>query len=171
MSSWPVRPSQTFTVLSPLPVTIRVPSREKLTLLTGPECPFRSSRGVPVRASHTFAVWSKLPVRYPRPVGRETHALDLVRVPLQVEQGRAGARVPDPCRPAPTAGDDPRTVGGETQARDTKLNTNSRVRLQVEQGRAHARVPDLRRILPALRRRVQTAGEDPPPRQGRNSRP
>ena len=54
----PVIVSQTFTVLSKLPLTMRVPSLLIATLLTGPLCPLRVSRSLPVRASHTFTVLS-----------------------------------------------------------------------------------------------------------------
>ena len=116
----PVRPSQTFAVVSPLPVTIRVPSGEKLTLSTAPVCPLSSSRGVPVCVSQTFAVWSKLPVTIRVPSGEKLTLVDRARVPLEFEQGRAGACVPDLRRLVRTAGDDPRAVGGETHARDPR---------------------------------------------------
>ena len=41
--SWPVWASQTFSVLSRLPLTIRFPSGLKLTLMTASECPLSVS--------------------------------------------------------------------------------------------------------------------------------
>ena len=87
--------SQSF-VPPPPPVTICVPSGEKLTLVIPLVCPFRSSRGVPVRASQTFAVLSSPPVTIRVPSGEKLHAVDRARVPLQVEQERAGGGAPTP---------------------------------------------------------------------------
>ena len=95
----PVRASHTFAVWSALPVTIRVPSGLNATLAHRPVCPFSSSRGVPVRASHTFAVLSPTAGDDPRAVRAERHAPHPARVPFQVEQGRAGPRVPHLRRP------------------------------------------------------------------------
>ena len=62
--------SQTFAVLSSLPVTIRVPSGLKLTLqLTALVCPLSSSSGCRSCASQTFAVLSSLPVTMRVPSG------------------------------------------------------------------------------------------------------
>ena len=131
LTSWPVRASQIFAVLSELPVTIRTPSGKKLTLVTSSACPLSFSRGVPVRAVPDVRRLVTTAGDDPRPVGGETHARDRARVPLQFEQGHAGARIPDLRRTVKTAGDDPRPVGGETHAVDL-----ARVPLEFEQGRA-----------------------------------
>ncbi len=70
--------SQSF-VPPPPPVTICVPSGEKLTLVIPLVCPFRSSRGVPVRASQTFAVLSSPPVTIRVPSGEK---LTLLTAPV-----------------------------------------------------------------------------------------
>jgi len=59
--------SQTFSVLSPLPLTIRFPSGLKLTLVTKSECPLSVSVSWPVWASQTFTVlsWLPLTIRFP----------------------------------------------------------------------------------------------------------
>ena len=48
--------------LSPPPVMMCLPSGLNAILVTWPEWPVSSCRGMPVRASHTFAVLSSLPV-------------------------------------------------------------------------------------------------------------
>src|SRR5262249_54870369 len=57
----PVSATHTFTVLSSLPETIRLPSAENATLVTWLVCPLRVSSSCPVCASHTFTVLSSLP--------------------------------------------------------------------------------------------------------------
>ena len=61
--------SQTFSVLSPLPLTIRFPLGLKLTLRTShsAECPLSVNVSLPVLASQTFTVLSPLPltIRFP----------------------------------------------------------------------------------------------------------
>ena len=59
--------SQTFSVLSLLPLTIRFPSGLKLTLKTAVECPLSVSVSWSVWASQTFSLLSSLPltIRFP----------------------------------------------------------------------------------------------------------
>src|SRR5438552_8835212 len=52
-----------------------------------------------------------------RPVGGETYAIDTARVPLQVEQGRTGARVADLRRLVATTGD----------RKSTRLNSSHQI--------------------------------------------
>ena len=76
------RPSHTFAVLSPLPVTMRLPSGLNATLVTGSVCPLSRAGAVPVRASHTFAVLSQLPVTMRVPSGLNATLRHPVRVAL-----------------------------------------------------------------------------------------
>ena len=65
--SWPLAASHTFTVLSALPLTIRLPSGLKATLITASVWPLSVSISWPLVASHTFSVLSSLPlaIRFP----------------------------------------------------------------------------------------------------------
>ena len=55
MRRWGGEMSQTFSVSSKLPLTIRFPSGLKLTLVTRSECPLSVSVSWPVWASQTFS--------------------------------------------------------------------------------------------------------------------
>ena len=54
----PLSASHTFTVLSSLPLTMRLPSGLNATLLTQPVCPLRVRVSLPLSASQTFTVLS-----------------------------------------------------------------------------------------------------------------
>jgi len=69
--------SQTFSVVSALPLTIRFPSGLKVTLVTA-ECPLSVSVSWPVWASQTFTVSSELPPTI-RPVWEGVPDLSRVR--------------------------------------------------------------------------------------------
>ena len=77
----PVSASHTFTVLSQLPLTMRLPSGLNATLLTRLVCPLRVSVSVPLSASHTFTVLSMLPLTMRLPSAAERHARDRSCVP------------------------------------------------------------------------------------------
>ncbi len=62
--------SQTFTVLSSLPLANRFPSGLKATLQTLPVCPLRVRVSRPVAASHTYTVRSPLPLAIRLPSGQ-----------------------------------------------------------------------------------------------------
>ncbi len=54
----PVAASHSFSVLSQLPDSTRVPSGENATELTASECPSKVRIRAPVAASHSFSVLS-----------------------------------------------------------------------------------------------------------------
>ena len=61
MDNIPVIASHTFTVLSPDPEQIFVPTTLKATDVTQPVCPCKVVDNIPVIASHTFTVLSPDP--------------------------------------------------------------------------------------------------------------
>ena len=91
----PLLASQTFAVLSSLPVTIREPSGLNDAEVTGPVCPLSVRTSAPLRASQTFAVLSSLAGDDPRPVGAERRRIDVIGVPLEREDLGAAPGVPD----------------------------------------------------------------------------
>ena len=76
--------SQTFTVLSSLPLTIRFPSGLKLTLLTSTACPLSVSAAWPVWASQTFSVLSQLPLTIRFPSGLKLTLVTTLECPSSV---------------------------------------------------------------------------------------
>ena len=93
--SWPVAASQTFTVLSSLPETIRRPSGLKATLVTATGVPleregFLARRRVPDLHRLVLAAADDPPA-----VRAEGHARNRIRVSLEREGFLARRRVPD----------------------------------------------------------------------------
>jgi hypothetical protein len=81
-SSWPLSASHTFTVPSQLPLTMRLLSALRHTLLTLLVWPLRVSNSWPLSASHTFTVWSALPLMMRLPsVLRHTLVLKQAKIP------------------------------------------------------------------------------------------
>src|SRR5437588_538662 len=82
--SVPLSASQTFTVMSPLPLTMRLPSGLNATLVTWFLCPLRVSVSVPLSASQTFTVQSSLPLTMRLPSGLNATLVTLLLCPLRV---------------------------------------------------------------------------------------
>ena len=109
-TSAPLLASQTFAVLSALPVTIREPSGLNDAELTRPVCPLSVRTSAPLLASQTFAVWSSLAGDDPRPVRAERRRMTQAGVPLEREDLGAASWRPRPspsCRNSPVTTRDP----------------------------------------------------------------
>ncbi len=76
----PLSASQTFTVLSQLPETMRLPSGLIATALTPSVWPLRERISVPLSASQTFTVLSQLAETMRLPSGLNRHGIDPVCV-------------------------------------------------------------------------------------------
>ena len=93
--SRPLAASQTFSVVSQLPETIRLPSGLKATLQIPPGCPWSVRVSWPVAASQTFSVLSALPRDDPLAVRAEGHAANAIGMALEREGFVAADGVPD----------------------------------------------------------------------------
>ena len=99
--SWPVAASQTFTVLSQLPLTIRLPSGLKATLVTRFGVPLERERFLARRRVPDLQRLVIAAADDPLPVRAEGHAATCVLCvePLERERFLARRRVPDLHRP------------------------------------------------------------------------
>ena len=79
-----MRASQTITVLSRLPETIRLPSGLNATLVTALVCPRRVIASCPVLGSQIFIVLSELPETIRLPSGLKAPLLTRLLCPLSV---------------------------------------------------------------------------------------
>ena len=77
--------------MSQLPESTNLPSGEKATELTTPECPAKERSGLPLDASQSLRVLSLLPEASWRPSGENATAFTSVRCPLKMRTSRCSA--------------------------------------------------------------------------------